>query len=292
MNYRHIYHAGNFADVFKHIIIFFCLEKLHEKATSFFALDTHAGIAKYNLSDEKSLKTFEAEEGIKKLLLEKNFADFFPPRFLNILAKINDCEIFELSQKLKIYCGSPTIIKDFLRRDDRAIFAELNREDFLQLRKAFAGNQKFSLMNEDGFSLLKSKLPPLEKRGLIVIDPAFEKDQSKISADYEKIILSLKEAQKRFAHGVYVIWHPIIKSDEELLKKFYAEMSELKFTKMMHTVFDVGSKEGETKMSACGVFIINAPWELEKNLNVVCPKILEVLKKGEGAKFLINKIRE
>jgi 23S rRNA (adenine2030-N6)-methyltransferase len=292
MNYRHIYHAGNFADIFKHIIITFCLEKFHEKTAPFFVLDTHAGIAKYNLEDEKSVKTLEALEGIKKLLLEKNFTDFFPLRFLKILAKINLCEIDELPQKLRIYAGSPTIIKDYLRSDDRAIFSELNREDFVQLRKAFAGNKKFTLLNEDGFVLLKSKLPPLEKRGLVVIDPAFEKDQSKISADYEKIISALKEAAKRFAHGVYVIWHPIIKSDEEVLKKFYAEMEQLKFSRLMHATFNIGKQKDETKMTACGCFIINAPWELEKKLNDALSKILPVLKKSDEAKFELKILKQ
>lgn len=188
MNYHHIYHAGNFADVFKHVILTLCLEKMHEKPASFFALDTHAGIGKYDLFDEKSLKTFEADEGIKKLLAQKNFSDFLPTRYLHILAKINRCEISELPEKLKIYAGSPVLIKDYLRRDDSAIFNELNREDFYQLRKSFAGSDRFSLFNLDGFSLLKSKLPPLEKRGLIVIDPAFEKTKIKFLMITKKLL--------------------------------------------------------------------------------------------------------
>ena len=225
MNYHHIYHAGNFADIFKHIILCLCLEKLHEKPTPFFVLDTHAGLGKYDLDDEKSLKTSESLEGIKKLLAQKNYANFLPERYLRILAKLNRCEIYELPKKLKFYAGSPALIRDYLRSDDRAIFAELNREDFSQLRRNFAGSEKFSLFNQDGFHLLKSKLPPLEKRGLIIIDPAFEKDQSKISVDYEKIVLGLKDAQKRFAHGIYLVWYPIIKSDKEVLEKFYLEFN-------------------------------------------------------------------
>ncbi len=236
MNYHHIYHAGNFADIFKHIILVLCLEKLHEKPAPFFVLDSHAGIGKYDLSDEKSLKTFEADEGIKKILAQKKF-DFLPERFLKILAKVNRCEISEISHKLKLYPGSPYIIADYLRSQDQGIFAELNREDFLQLRKNFAGNPKFSLLNEDGFGLLKSKLPPLEKRGLTIIDPAFEKDQSKVSVDYKKIIEGLSDAYKRFAHGTYIIWYPIVKSDDETLEKFYADIKNLKFEKILHTIF-------------------------------------------------------
>lgn len=287
MNYRHIYHAGNFADIFKHLILCLCLEKLHEKSTSFFALDTHAGIGKYDLFNEKSLRTFESDEGIKKILQQKNFQELLPERYLTILAKINRCEVAELPEKLKVYAGSPMIIKDYLRRDDRAIFAELNREDFVSLRRHFAGNPKFTLLNEDGFHLVKSKLPPLEKRGLIIIDPAFEKDQNKISADYEKIISTLKEANKRFAHGVYLVWHPIIKSDKDVLKKFYHEMSELKFEKKMHIIFDIGAKKDETKMTANGMFIFNAPWQLDEKLQMILPQVLQILKKSDDANFTI-----
>jgi 23S rRNA (adenine2030-N6)-methyltransferase len=292
MNYHHIYHAGNFADIFKHVILTLCLEKLHEKTAPFFVLDTHAGIGKYDLADEKSLKTSEALEGIRKLLQQKNYADFLPERYLRILAKINNCEISELPEKLKIYAGSPSLIKDYLRRDDHAIFTELNRDDFSILRKTFAGSTKFSLFNLDGFALLKSKLPPIEKRGLIIIDPAFEKDQSKVSADYQKIIEGMKDAHKRFAHGTYLVWYPIIESDKELLEKFHQEMAELKFAKILHTTFDVGNIGGETKMHACGMFIFNAPWQLDEKLKIILPQILKVLMKTNTAKFEVNSLKD
>lgn len=290
MNYHHIYHAGNFADIFKHVILTLCLEKLHEKSAPFFVLDTHAGIGKYDLADEKSLKTFEAAEGIKKLLQHKNYGDFLPARFLKILAKLNGCEIDDLPHALKIYSGSPVIIKDYLRRDDRAIFAELNRDDFSLLKKNFAGNHKSFLLKEDGFALLKSKLPPAEKRGLIMIDPAFEKDQSKVSIDYAKIVEGLKEAHKRFAHGTYLVWYPIIESDAVTLEKFQREMAELKFEKILHAVFDIGNIGGETKMHACGMFIFNAPWQLDEKLKIILPQVLEVLKKTNAAKFEVKEL--
>ncbi len=288
MNYRHIYHAGNFADIFKHIILTLCLEKLHEKPAPFFVLDTHAGIGKYDLSDERVAKTGEAFDGIKKLLAQKNFTALLPSRFLNILAKINCCQISDLPHKLKIYAGSPVLIKDYLRRDDRAIFAELNQQDFLQLKKSFAGNKKFSLLNCDGFQLVKSKLPPLEKRGLILIDPAFEKDQKKISDDYERIIVSLDEGYRRFAHGIYLIWYPIIESDQKTLEKFYAKIMQLKFQKIMRVIFSIGKVAGEEKMTSCGMLIINAPWQLDEKLKKILPPIIDVLKRGEGEGSLIE----
>jgi 23S rRNA (adenine2030-N6)-methyltransferase len=296
MNYHHIYHAGNFADVFKHIILTLCLEKLHEKPAPFFVLDTHAGIGKYDLEDEKSLATLESLDGIKKILAGKNFSNILPERFLKILAKINYCEVNELPRQLKFYAGSPALIRDYLRSQDRAIFAELNREDFSQLRKNFAGSSKFSLLKEDGFSLIKSKLPPQgknpEKRGLIMIDPAFEKDQKKISDDYQKIIVALQEAYKRFACGTYLVWYPIIKNDGEILSQFCQQMAQLKFSKILQITFDVGAALEETKMQACGMFIFNAPWQLDQKLKIILPEILGVLKKGEDAKFEVNCLKD
>jgi len=141
MNYHHIYHAGNFADISKHIILILCLEKLHEKPTSFLAIDTHAGIAKYDLGDEKSLKT---NEFIGREIFAQ-IQDYLPERYLKIIAKMNRCEMENLTGNFNYYPGSPYIIRDYLRRDDRAIFAELNREDFIQLKKVFAGSDEFSI---------------------------------------------------------------------------------------------------------------------------------------------------
>lgn len=293
MNYHHIYHAGNFADIFKHIILCLCLEKLHEKSTAFFALDTHAGIAKYDLENEKSLKTAEAQNGIKKILQQQNFRQILPERYLKILAKLNRCEITELANKIKFYSGSPIIIKDYLRADDKAIFAELNREDFIQLKRSFAGNKKFAILNEDGFHLLKSKLPPLEKRGLVIIDPAFEKDQSVVSNDYEKIIEGLKEANKRFAHAIYLLWYPIINKELEQnnLADFYQKIKALNFDKKMHITFNLGKNaENQEKMTACGMFIFNAPWQLDEKLKIILPQILEILKEGENSNFEISNL--
>lgn len=283
MNYHHIYHAGNFADISKHIILILCLEKLHEKPTSFLAIDTHSGIAKYDLSDEKSLKT---NEFIGREIFAQ-IQDYLPERYLKILAKMNRCEMENLMQNFNYYPGSPYIIRDYLRRDDRAIFAELNREDFIQLKKVFAGSDEFSIICEDGFGLLKSKLPPLQKRALVLIDPAFEKDQSPVSADYEKIILALKEGYKRFENGIYLVWHPIIKNDEKVLGKFYAEISELKFEKKTHVIFDAGSKD-DGKMHACGMLIFNAPWQLDEKLEKIFTRILPILKQGDDAFFEIK----
>ena len=292
MNYQHYFHAGNFADIFKHCILCFCLEKLHEKPSSFIAIDTHSSSAKYSIFDEKIAKTNEFKEGLRAILDQPNFQQILPQKFLEILAKINVCEIQELPFKLKYYTGSPLIIKNFLRFEDKAIFAENNPPIFQELRKNFVGNKKILCLQENGFDLLKSKLPPLEKRALILIDPAYEKNHNLISNDYQDALNSLQDGQRRFAHGVYLLWYPIIEGDEKNLANFYQKITELKFKKISQIIFDIGkNSQFPKKMHACGMFIFNMPWQVDEKINYYFPKILKALKKSEESFFSIKNIR-
>ena len=211
-----------------------------------------------------------------------------PKNYLKILAKINDCNIEELPKKLQTYAGSPLIIEDYLRPKDRAIFAELHPQTFIELRQNFAYKNQLFFEQKDGFSLLKAKLPPLEKRGLVIIDPAFEKDQSKISIDWQKIISSMNDASKRFQNGIYLIWYPIIEGDEEVLENFYQQINELNFDKILRVTIDLKNKPEESKMQSCGVIVINAPWQLDEKLKVILPEILAVLKNSDEASFKIK----
>lgn len=318
MNYQHLYHAGNFADVVKHLILCLCLEKLHEKSNPFLAIDTHAGTSKYLLEEAQNLNSFEADLGIKNILQRDDFQEILPLSFLKILAKINVCEISELPNKLKYYSGSGQIIKNFLRFHDQAIFAEKSPQVFQELRRNFAGNKKIFCCNVDGFSLLKSKLPPLQGRGLILIDPAYEKFSEKISPDYAKSLEALREGHKRFAHGIYILWYPIVDGQEHILSDFYQKINQLKFTKILQVLFGIENHSTSTntqisynyqihdfvnknllknsalplvktsltrstnlsqyssKMNSCGVFIFNAPYQLEDKianfLNKICQK--------------------
>lgn len=292
MNYQHYFHAGNFADIFKHSILCFCLEKLHEKPSSFLAIDTHSSSAKYSIFDEKIAKTNEFNEGLRAILDQPNFQQILPQKFWEILAKINVCEIQELPSKLKYYAGSPLIIKNFLRFDDKAIFAENNHPIFQELRKNFVGNQKILCLQENGFDLLKSKLPPREKRAIILIDPAYEKNHNLISNDYQDSINSLQDGQRRFANGIYLLWYPIIEGDEKNLANFYQKINELKFEKITQIIFDIGKNlDSQSKMHACGMFIFNMPWQVDEKINLYFPKILKALKKSEESFFSIKNIR-
>lgn len=282
MNYRHLYHAGNFADLIKHLALIFCLEHLTKKESPFLVIDTHAGVGKYNLKDPRSLKTGEANFGVKDFLTKIDDSAVKDPDFssyIKILGKINLSNQLDFIKKrdLNFYPGSPYIIKYFLRNTDRAIFAEVENDQFIELKRNFAGNKKITILNQDGFELLKSKLPPLERRGLVLIDPSFEKDQNYID-DYSQIITSLKEAKKRFQTGIYIVWYPIIDkaSEQENLVDFYQKISALGFDNILKLSFQLDLKTSSDlgdKMKKCGLLVINPCWQLESRLNSALTKL-------------------
>ena len=170
-----------------------------------------------------------------------------------------------------------------MREGDKAIFAELHPQDFLILKKNFAGNQKTTTLNQDGYLLLKSHLPPLIKRGLILIDPPFEKGNAKEingrEDDFVQIVKYLKEAHKRFATGIYLVWYPI--ANEKSIKKFYQEIKNLGIKKTLITeiIIDQNIEEG---FKGCGMAVINFPYQLDEKLSVGLPLILDYLDKKRG----------
>lgn len=273
MNYHHIFHSGNFADVFKHLIVCLCLEKLQEKEAPFFVIDTHSGIGKYDLTSELANKTGEYKDGILKLFQTPNINSLFSS-YIKIVKKFN-----QLNQgELRTYPGSPQIIKQFLRENDKAIFAELHPQDFLLLKRNFAGNQKITTLNQDGYLLLKSHLPPLIKRGLILIDPPFERQNGR-EDDFVQIVKYLKEAHKRFATGIYLLWYPII--GEKTNHQFHQEIRNLGIEKILtaEIIIDQNIKEG---FKGCGMVIINSPYQLDEKLKTILPLILSYLGKQQG----------
>lgn len=292
MNYQHQYHFGNFADIIKHCILVFCLEKLHEKPSNFLAIDTHSSSGKFNIQDQRIQRTNEFNEGLQKILSNHDYRQILPVKYLEILAKINICKIHELANKLKFYAGSPLIIKNFLRNDDKAIFAESQSQIFQELRRNFAGNKKILCLKENGFDLTKSRLPTSQNRTLILIDPAYEKNQNKISSDYDLAINSLQEGFKRCGNGIFLLWHPIIFGEEEFLQNFYQKIHHLKFENIHHLIFNLGKfNDNNKKMHCCGVFIFNMPWQVDEKINFYFPKILEALQNSKEGFYSLKKIK-
>ena len=167
MNYRHLYHAGGFADVFKHVVLSLVLRRLAEKDTPFCVLDTHAGIGRYDLETPAAQKTGEYRQGIAKVLLAKDAPAELGP-YLDLIRALNP------GGALRWYPGSPLVEQRLTRPQDRLVLMELHPEDARTLKRSFAGDPRVGVHHEDGYLGVKAFLPPKERRGLVLIDPPYE----------------------------------------------------------------------------------------------------------------------
>lgn len=194
MNYRHIYHAGNFADVMKHITLMLCLAYMKKKDKGFCVIDAHAGCGLYDLASEKAQKTREFEGGIDALLRADN-----PP------AEIKP--FLSMAQKDRAkgkYAGSPLIIARQLRNQDRLVAGELHPDDYKMLKMVMGSHRNVTIEKRDAYETLRTFLPPVERRGLILIDPPFEKKD-----EFETLGRQAKQWAKRFPSGTYLVWYPM-----------------------------------------------------------------------------------
>lgn len=253
MNYRHSYHAGNFADVLKHAVLSLILEALCKKEAPFCVLDTHAGRGKYDLWEEAAVRTWEYKEGIEIFLQNPHF---LLNSYVEVVRSFNN-------QTLRFYPGSPLIAQAFLRPQDRMVLAELHPEEHLKLKAEMGENRQISVQHMDGYQALKAFLPPKEKRGLILIDPPFEKRD-----EFTTLVKKLKEAEKRWLSGIYVIWYP--------LKDFQAAafFRDFILAKPKHLIAEVNLPTATSGLKATGIAIINPPWQLYPNLEEILPKLL------------------
>lgn len=274
MNYRHIFHAGNFADVFKHWILTLLLEKLISKPSAFCVLDTHAGLGIYDLQHLNAQKTLEYNSGIQRLISKQ-----LDPAFAAYARIFND--YYNLDHT---YPGSPKIIQEFLRGTDRMFLSELHEEDYQTLSSNFSNAKNVKIFKQNGYIMLKANLPPIEKRGLVFIDPPFEQTD-----EFAQILIALQNGLARFANGMYAIWYPI--KDRNLVQKFYAELTQLPVTKALYV--EIHTNEQVLKqLNSCGMVIINPPWELESQLHANLPKLLEYLDLTVGSyniEWLVHK---
>ena len=194
MNYRHAYHAGNFADCAKHALLLWMLDALQRKPAPFFVLDTHAGVGRYDLIAGDAARTGEWRDGIARLLHE-------PPaalrRYVAAVSAIGGEGEF-------IYPGSPLLIYQAMRETDRLACCELHPEDAAALRTLFRGEGQAGVHLRDGYEAIRALLPPKERRGLVLIDPPYE-----APGEFERVVKALQDGAARFDHGVYAAWYPI-----------------------------------------------------------------------------------
>ena len=271
LSYQHGYHAGNFADVVKHIVLTRLLGYMTSKEKPMFYLETHAGKGLYDLHDKQALKTGEASQGIELLWAQrKQLPPVFSP-YIQQIEQLNSDSI------LRYYPGSPALALHTLRKQDRAVFCELHPGEFESLQQLPRLGKRASYSNNNGLDSLKASLPPTERRGLVFLDPSYE-----IKTEYRQVPEALKAAYNRFETGVYCLWYPLVdnKLHTQLLRGL--ESIGAKSTLRIEFLLTGANKAG---MTGCGLWIINPPYVLQDELKPA----LDVLRKlfNPGVSFYL-----
>ena len=264
LSYRHSFHAGNHADVLKHIVQMLIIENLQQKDKGFYYLDTHSGVGRYRLFSEESEKTAEFQEGIARLW-ERNDLPEIVARYVAQIRKLNYG-----GKELRYYAGSPLIAAQMLRPQDRALLTELHPTDFPLLRNNFKEFKNIMTKRDDGFQQLKATLPPKERRGLVLIDPPYE-----LKEDYELVVNAVEEGYKRFATGIYAIWYPVVLRQQT--KRIVKGLEATGIRKILQIELAVRPDSDQRGMTASGMIVINPPWQLESQMKEILPYLVKVL---------------
>ncbi len=266
MNYRHIYHAGNFADVLKHAVLARLIRYAQNKDKAFRVLDTHAGIGLYDLSSDEAQKTGEWRDGIGRLMeaeLPEKVADLLEP-YLTAVRDLNP------GGALKLYPGSPKLARMLFRPQDRLSAMELHPDDFNRLHNLFEGDFQVRATELDGWLALGAHLPPKEKRGIVLVDPPFEEE-----GEYRRLVKGLSTGWRRFQGGTYCLWYPIKKGAP--LRAFHDELKALEIPKMLCAELTVRSDRETTGLSGSGLIVVNPPFTLKDELHALLPTLKTIL---------------
>lgn len=277
MNYRHAYHAGNFADVVKHAVLSRLVEYLKQKDKAFRVIDTHAGIGRYDLASVEAGKTGEWQGGVGRLFeaaLEPRAAALLQP-YLEAVRAENP------GGGLGRYPGSPLIVRHLLRSQDRLTAIELHPQDAAQLKSVFAGDFQTRVIVLDGWLALGAHLPPKEKRGLVLVDPPFEEE-----GEFQRLVESLRRAHRRWPGGIYALWYPI--KDRKAVAAFRAALQETGIPKLLDIGFEIRPASNEPSLDGSGLVVVNPPFTLEGELRVLLPALHKVLAVEQPSRWTIE----
>jgi 23S rRNA (adenine2030-N6)-methyltransferase len=275
MNYRHLFHAGSFSDVVKHFSLTLLLTALNDKNTPFRVIDTHGGTGLYDLSHPWAQKTKEHESGIQRIMTQASIHPLFAP-YLEVIRRLNSNQ-----SSVTVYPGSPWLIKQFLKPHDSLQVSELHPEDYASLQQVFQGDKQTQVFHQNGFVSLRAFLPPVERRGLILIDPPYE-DKN----EFEKVVQGVRDGYRRFATGVYAVWFPI--KELKSVQRFYKNLKSLKIPKMLLIEFIRNKKYPANRLNGCGLILINPPWKVEAQLQEGLPLLLEYLGYASQGKIALQ----
>ncbi len=271
MNYRHAFHAGNHADVLKHLALVLILERLRAKDTPFAVLDTHAGAGLYDLTSAAAQRSPEWRGGIGALW---EWAEA-PAEMAPFMTAVRACNG---DGALRSYPGSPALIAAALRAQDRYMGCELHPEDARALKQRFAAQENVHVHARDGWEAIKALTPFPERRGLVLIDPPYEAED-----DMARSAAAIKMLAQRFAHAVVLWWRPL--KDSALLDAADDEIG----AAALRADFAVATVQKSGKLTASSLYVRNAPFGLEEILRAVLPALVQRLRVGDGAGFAVSR---
>jgi 23S rRNA (adenine2030-N6)-methyltransferase len=272
MNYRHAFHAGNFADVLKHAVLARIIAYLKQKPAAFRVIDTHAGAGLHDLAGPDASRTGEWRGGIGKLL-----AATPQPAVRELLAPyLEAITAFNPDGAIKLYPGSPALLRHWLRAQDRLIVCEAEPVAAHALANRMRGDPRVKAIAIDGYTALNAYVPPKERRGLVLTDPPFEQPD-----EFARIGDALAGGHRKRPTGSYLVWYPI--KDPRAVAGFARDLTRRGIARMLRAELTVAPvREGE-KLSGSGLIIVNPPWTLEAELALLLPALADMLAVGKGA---------
>jgi len=286
MNYRHAFHAGNFADVVKHIVLTRVLIYLHEKPSAFRVIDTHAGSGRYDLSGDEAQRSGEWRLGIAKLLAAKvdaASAELIKP-YLDIVRSHN------AGPELSVYPGSPLIARALLRPQDRMTACELEAGAQRQLVACLRRDEQARVVKIDGWTALSAYVPPHERRGVVLVDPPFEKTD-----EFDRLAAGFETAYAKWSTGIFMLWYPL--KDARAAGQLGARVAETLAAhrprndamrddlaeRILRIEFQIGRVIRSDGLSAAGLLVVNPPWTLKRELETIAPSLASALgTQGQG----------
>jgi len=277
MNYRHAFHAGNFADVLKHAVLARVVTYLRAKPTAFRVIDTHAGAGLTDLTGPEASRTGEWRDGIGRLMaapLAPDVRALLGP-YLEAVGALNP------GDRLSVYPGSPLLARAWLRPQDRLVACELEPAAAAALARRLKGDARAKAVAIDGWTTLRAYLPPKERRGVVLIDPPFEQP-----GELDRLVGALAAAHQKWPTGIYLLWYPI--KDRHETDAFSRKIARLAIPKILRAELVVLPENGENRLSGSGLLVVNPPFKLERDLTLLLPALALALRRDPAGGFRLG----
>jgi 23S rRNA (adenine2030-N6)-methyltransferase len=285
MNYRHAFHAGNHADVVKHIVLARLIEHLKKKDKRLRIIDLHAGIGVYDLNADAATRTGEWREGVGRFYDEAGApsplsepAEVLISPWRDVIAAVNG------GGPLQAYPGSPEFARRLMRPNDRLMLNELHPADFASLRERYGLDRAVTLTELDASIAIKAQLPPPERRGLVLLDPPYERDD-----ESKRTLIALREGLERFATGVFCLWYPI--TGDGLSNAIVDGLRAMSTPKTLNLELTVRAVVNGGGLAGSGLAIVNTPWQLDEEFEILLPALRDRLAQAPEARTRMEWLR-